>query len=274
MRTLQDLLWYGTQTSLFGALELESLMEARLQAGPFDAGEIAPDYLLSKQSGVGVITIKGPLLNTDSPLAAYFGITTYPAIRASLMSAVQDKSIKNILLHVDSGGGAVSGVADTGSLISRVGQVKPVTTFAGGDMGSAAYWLGVSASQRFATKTSIVGSIGVLAVHMDQSQALAKDGLKATVIRSGKYKALNNPYEPLSSLAKEQMQSRVDAAYRVFGDHVAASLGMTFAAMDDKIGQGREFFGQQAVDAGLVNGLASFDAIISKLASKNVDKLN
>ncbi len=266
---LNDQLWYGSQASYEAALELEASMQAR---GPFD-GEIDPNYLLSKQHGIGIVAIKGPLLNTDNPLAALFGIATYPAIRAALVAAAQDKEIKSILLHVDSGGGSVSGVADTADLISRVAQVKPVTAFAEGLMASAAYWLGVSAPQRFASKTAIVGSIGVLTVHVDRSEQLKQDGIKATVIRSGKYKALGHPLEPLSDTAKEHIQAQVDAAYKVFGDHVAAALGMSFEAMDKKVGQGRDFFGQQAVDVGLVDGLASFDALVSKLAgTKGVDK--
>jgi signal peptide peptidase SppA len=263
---LGEHLWYGTQASHQAAVALEASIGAQLRAGPFD-GEEDPNYLLSKVGGTAVISIKGPLLNSDNPMLAFFGVSTYPAIRRAVVAAAKDASIKNILLDVDSGGGSVSGVADTADLIARVDtKVKPVHTFAGGTMASAAYWLGVSGRTRAASQTSEVGSIGVLMVHFDRSKQLDEAGVKATVIRSGKYKAMENPFEPLSEDAKKQLQSIVDAAYQVFGDHVAARLGMTFAEMDRKVGQGRVFFGSQAKEAGLIGDITTIDAVLSRLA--------
>lgn len=268
---LRDTFWYGTQASYEAAVALEARAEERMRAGPFDDAE--PNYLLRKEGNVGVVSIKGPLINSDHPIYAFFGVATYPAIRRALVAAATDSSIKSILLDVDSGGGSVAGVDDTAELIKRIdAKVKPVVTYSD-TMASAALWLGITGRQRYASKTAIIGSIGVLMVHIDRTEQFKQEGLKATVIRSGKYKALLNPYEPLSDLAKAQVQEQIDAAYRVFGDHVASTLGMSFEAMDKKVGQGREFFGQKAVDAGLIDGIAPFDAILSALAEgKGVDK--
>lgn len=269
---LLESLWYGTQASFDAAVELEALVSEKLKAGPFDEPQ-EDNYLLQKIGKVGVVHIRGPLINSDSPILAFFGVSTYPAIRRALIGAAQDASIETILLNVNSGGGAVSGVADTGDLIRRIDAgLKPVHAFAD-SMASAAYWLGVSARRRSAASTAEVGSIGVLHVHLDRSKQLADAGVNPTITRSGKYKALVNPYEPLSDLAKAEIQNMVDTAYRVFGDHVAKSLSMTFEKMDRTIGQGRVFFGQQAADAGLVHEIASFDAVLGALASgKGVDK--
>jgi signal peptide peptidase SppA len=270
---LREPIWYGNEASYEAACALEARVAGQeLKAGIFD--DIPGDYLLQKQGSVGVISIKGPLINADNPILAFFGVATYPAIRRALVSAAKDADIKQIMLDIDSGGGAVSGVADTADLIATINsKVKPVTTFAGGTMASAAYWLGVSGGKRFASKTSEVGSIGVLTVHMDHSKELEKEGIKATVIRSGKFKALENPFEPLSETAREAIQARIDAAYQVFGDHVAKNLGMSFTEMDRKVGQGRVFFGAQAKDAGLVDDITTFDAVFSKASSAaSVDK--
>jgi signal peptide peptidase SppA len=271
---LRDPIWYGNEASYEAAVALEQRASAsqEMKAGFLD--DIPQDYLLQKQGSVGIVSIKGPLINSDNPIFALFGVSTYPAIRRAMIAAAKDSDIKQIMLDVDSGGGAVSGVADTADLIATINdKVKPVVTFAGGTMASAAYWLGVSGGQRFATKTSEVGSIGVLTVHVDRSKQLEQDGIKATVIRSGKFKALENPFEPLTDAARAEIQRRVDAAYQVFGDHVAEKLGMSFKDMDRKVGQGRVFFGVEAKDVGLVGDIASFDAVFSKISSAaSVDK--
>jgi ClpP class serine protease len=114
---------------------------------------------------------------------------------------------------------------------------------------------------------SVVGSIGVIAVHQEFSKQLAAAGVTVKVLRAGKYKALATPVEPLSSAAEAQMQARLDAVYQVFVEHVAESRGVTFAQAD-KMAQGREFFGREALDAGLVDGITTLGAVIGGLQKK------
>jgi signal peptide peptidase SppA len=271
---LNDPLWYGTEASFYEAVALERRFEAQAQmsAGPFD--DVPEDYLLQKQGNIGLINIAGPLINADHPILAFFGVATYPAIRRAVVSAAKDAAIDHIVLAVDSGGGAVNGVVDTAELIARVNaKVKPVTTMAHGTMASAAYWLGASAEKVHASKTSITGSIGVLMVHLDRTKQLEDAGIKPTVLRAGKYKALLNPFEKPTDAALEQQQAQLDAAYRLFVQHVADARGVDYDQADRKMAQGREFFGAAAVDAGLIDSITTLDAVLSALAErKGVDK--
>jgi len=273
---LRDVLWYGTRASLDQAIRLDEAAAHIEASSPAHAEEDGPkqDYLLDVQGPIGTISIKGPLVNADNWITQLLGMSTYPAIRRALVSAAQNQDIRQILLDVDSGGGAVAGVDDTAQLIKQINaKVKPVTTFADGMMASAAYWLGSTASKVYASKTSMIGSIGVLTTHIDRTQQLANEGIKATVLRAGKYKALANPLEPLSEAAREQIQAQLDAAYQIFVQHVADSRGVSYATADQKMAQGREFFGAAALDAGLLDGISSFDAVMSQLTkSASVDK--
>jgi hypothetical protein len=109
------------------------------------------------------------------------------------------------------------------------------------------------------------GSIGVVAVHQEMSKMLKDIGITATVIRSGKYKALGNPLEPLSEEAKAEMKGQVDYLSNIFDQHVADQRGTTAKVVNEKMGQGRVFIGQQAKDVGLVDAITSFDAMVSKI---------
>src|SRR4051812_26587465 len=129
---LRDPIWYGNEASYEAAVALEQRASAsqEMKAGFLD--DIPQDYLLQKQGSVGIVSIKGPLINSDNPIFALFGVSTYPAIRRAMIAAAKDSDIKQIMLDVDSGGGAVSGVADTADLIATINdKVKPVVTFAG-----------------------------------------------------------------------------------------------------------------------------------------------
>lgn len=273
---IQEQVWAGTEASLSEYFKLSEAMEAKLVAGmpgmPDNEEDKCKPYLLNVQDGVGIISIRGPLTNRDNWMTRMFEVSTYPAIREALVSAANDAEVKQILLDIDSGGGAVSGVADVANLISTIhAKVKPVTSFTDGTMASAAYWLGCSGGNVYASKVATVGSIGVIATHMEQSKMLKDEGIGVTVMRSGKYKALANSVEPLTAAAKEQMQSQLDAAYQVFVQHVAEARNTSYDHADQQMAQGREFFGSQGVSAGLIDGVESFDSLFSRISSDTID---
>jgi signal peptide peptidase SppA len=268
-----DLIWAGTEASLNAWREAQE--RGKLLAntpGKDDDRESAP-RLLSVRGGVGLVRISGPLTCEDSWLNALFGITSYNDIRSALSAAAADPDVKSILLDVDSGGGSVNGCMDTATFVRTIDKkIKPVVTYSGGTMASAAYWIGAAARKVFAGPTAVLGSIGVLSTHVDRSKMNEKEGVKVTVLRAGKYKALANPFEPLSDAARESVQSRLDATYDVFLDQVAAYRGQTKSFVDSRMAQGREFVGKDAVTVHLADGICSFDTIFANLLRKSLDK--
>ena len=270
--TFPEVLWAGTEHSLALAMEAHD----RMMAGAFsdddeeDDDEVPFNY--SVQGEVGIIAIKGSLTNRDSWYNRYIGVTSYGDIRNALTYAAGQSGIKAILLDIDSGGGAVNGVADASSLIQLIDKnVKPIYAFTDGTMCSAAYWLGCSARETYSSNVSTVGSIGVIATHMEYSKAMKEAGIGVTVIRAGEFKALVNSVEPLSDKAKTQLQTQLNSAYQVFLEHVADCRNTTVNLCDANMAQGREFFGKDALAAGLVDGIESFDSVMTKISVKLLD---
>ncbi len=269
MNIKEERCWAGSTASYESALAAE----VKLLAGDYPQQEDDTEdpeedpRLLEVSDGLAVITIHGPLVNSDSPCLEWFGLTGYPEIRDAVLAAVSDPEVKQILLDIDSGGGAVSGCADTATLIREATKVKPVTTYAD-TMCSAAYWLGCAAGKVYSSKASVVGSIGVKATFREYSKQNAMEGITVTVIRAGKYKALADPNEPLTKEAEAQIQAIADANYEVFVDHVAKMRGRTYEYTDKTMADGQEFIGQAAVDVGLTDGVTTFDAVIGGLRKK------
>lgn len=256
-------LWAGTIDSLHEAQAASEKMAAMTDVN-------APvSERLSIVGGVGVIQISGSLVNNDSPWNKYMGVTSYNDIRSALAEAVGNPLIKQIVLDINSGGGAVSGITDTAALIAQINKfVKPVVAYTGGVMASGAYWLGASAGRIVASDVAVVGSIGVITSHMDYSKMYEDDGVKATVIRAGKYKQLNSPLEPLSDIGLSEIQSQLEQVYSVFVQHVADSRSVSYSVADTQMAQGREFIGASALTAGLVDSVSTFDALMSELVTK------
>lgn len=275
MWKLHNSLWAGDEASLAAAEKAEAQV---LAAGPegmraaMRNDDEDPNLLTQQAGNVAVISIRGPLIDAgiSNRWASMIGVTTYAAIREAALAAATDPHTAAILLDINSGGGSVAGCVETADLLSTIkAKVKPIYTYGDSMMASAAYWLG-SVGQKIAIgRATTAGSIGVIYVHMERGKQLESMGVTPTVFRAGKYKALGQPVEPLTDDAKAQIQDRLDNTYTTFVDHVAAERGKAYSVVDQSMAQGREFYGQAAVQAGLVDQVSTFDAFLADVQGRH-----
>ncbi len=134
------------------------------------------------------------------------GMTSYEQIEVQVKQALEDSSIETILLDIDSPGGEVNGIFDLADFIYSARAKKRIVAIANDDAYSAAYAIASSAEKIFLTRTSGVGSIGVIASHIDQSGFDEKCGIKYTTIFTGKRKNDLNPHEPISSESLKSLE--------------------------------------------------------------------
>lgn len=264
-----SVLWAGTQQSLDAARASTMQM---IMAGVYDSpDEEDPEdcpYNYELVGDIGVITIKGGLTNRDSWVNRYYGLMSYNEIRAAFVYGAKDVNAKRLAMIVTSGGGAVEGCDDTAQLIALIGQFKQVDTYAQGTMASAAFWIGMQGKKKVCSSTSLLGSIGVLMQHMEYSKLLKEMGISAEILRAGEFKALVNQIEPLTEAARKQAQTMLDATYNVFISAVASAYNTTAAIADATMGQGREFVGQAAVDAGLASGVTTLSEFLGGIQAE------
>lgn len=217
--------------------------------------------------GVAIVPVHGVVEQHES-IWSMLGLgASTETIGNRLDAAMADKSVKAIVLDVDSPGGTVPGVQELADKIYAASYEKPIVAVANSLMASAAYWIGSAAGKVFAAPGADVGSIGVYSVHMDWSEALANEGIKVTVTKAGKYKAEGNPYEPLSEEAADYEQQQVNAIYSEFVGAVARGRGVSAAKVREDFGQGRTMLATQAASVGLVNGVESLSSVVSRLSS-------
>ena len=253
--------WYGTEKSYDAVLDAQVQLKAMLKANPgLDAFD--PPSLLEVEDGVGLVSIAGSLINGSAGWMTMFGVTGYDDIAEALLEGVSDKSVKSIVLKVNSPGGDAKGVRQLGDLIKNVGTVKPVNVHAD-TIGSAAYWLGSAGGHITLDEMGLAGSIGALIVHTDRSKQLEQDGVKKTIIRAGINKALANPIEPLTDEARAGLQEIVDTSRDLFVNAVAENRGVTAATVESSFGQGKEFMGHKAVAVGLVDKVGTLEDAIA-----------
>jgi len=216
--------------------------------------------------GIAIIPVIGTLVRRTVGLEAESGLTSYAGIGQQLSAALADSAVKAILLDIDSPGGEAGGVFDLADQIVAARKTKPIWASANDDAFSAAYAVAAAASKIYVSRTGGVGSIGVIAMHLDQSQADADEGLKYTAIYAGAHKNDMTPHEPLSDPARATIQTEVDRVYEIFATSVAHMRGMGIEAV--KATEAGLFFGEDAVTAGLADKLGTFSDALGDLSKK------
>lgn len=212
---------------------------------------------------VAVIPIHGTLVRRTTGLEAVSGLASYTSIAAQLDAALASPEVAAILLDVDSPGGESGGVFDLADRIRAGVQVKPVWAVANDMAFSAAYALASAASRVFVARTGGIGSIGVIAMHIDQSVKDAKDGVRYTAVFAGERKNDLNPHEPISDEAHAVLKAEVDRVYDLFVETVARHRGLDADAV--RATEAGLFFGPDAVGAGLADAVGGFDDALSQL---------
>jgi signal peptide peptidase SppA len=254
-------------THLRGELpDLESI-EARI--GRPLKNERAP---YSVEGTTAIIPIEGVIGKKMNLFADISGGTSSQLVEKDFQTALADPAVKSILLVIDSPGGQVDGTENLANVIHAArGKGKPIVALGDGLMASAAYWIGSSAHEVYASDRSAkIGSIGVVATHEDYSKAEQNAGIKVTEISAGKYKRVASEHEPLSQDGRTTIQAMVDHVYSNFIDSVARNRGVGSQKVADDMADGRIFLGTQAVNAGLVDGIATQAALVRVLNDRAV----
>jgi signal peptide peptidase SppA len=221
------------------------------------------------KAAVAVVPVMGVLSHRANLLSEYSGGTSTEKLAHDIRMLAANDSIASIVLDLDSEGGNVEGITELWKEIYDARQRKNVVAVANAMAASAAYWLGSAATEFVATPSGSVGSIGVLHVHAEQSQALEESGIKMTITKAGKYKGEGSPFEPLTDDAKDFIQGRVDEAYSMFVRDVAKGRGVTPSEVRKGYGQGRLLGAKEAKELGMIDRIATLDETISRLASKD-----
>lgn len=215
---------------------------------------------------IAVLPIYGTLVRRTFGIEADSGLTSYTAIADQLDAALANPAVAAILLDIDSPGGEAGGLFDLAARIRTSSQLKPIWAVANEMAYSAAYALAASTQRIFVPRTAGVGSVGVIAMHLDQSARDMQQGLRYTAVFAGERKNDLNPHQPLTDAAQSVLQAEVDRLYQLFVETTAQYRRLSPEMV--RATQAGIFFGEEAVSLGLADNLGSFDDAVKELASQ------
>ncbi|MCL1629913.1 S49 family peptidase [Roseibaca sp. V10] len=243
-----------------------SLLAGGLADGYRQHGE-APYPIID---GIAVIEISGVLIHRGGWVGQSSGQTSYEGIAAQIEAAASDPAVRGLALEIDSFGGEVAGVFDLADRIRALRGTKPVWAFVAEHAFSAGYVLASQADRILLPRTGAVGSIGVVVLHADMSGQLDQDGVRVTLIHSGRHKVDGNPYEPLPEGVRGDIQREIDVLRFLFAETVAAGRTGRLSEEAAMATEAATYRGADAVAAGiadevtdLARGFAAFRQMIA-----------
>ncbi len=206
--------------------------------------------------GVAIIPVFGELVNRVG-IGWEFGFMSYEWLGEQLRAALADPEARGILLDMDSPGGEASGAMEAAATVWQAAEQKPIVAFINGLAASAAYAIASGATRIVTIPSGMLGSIGVVLLHVDRSEALAKAGLKLTLIQAGAFKTDYSGLRALPDDAKARIQASVNEMYGFFVRTVSMHRGLSEVAV--RATEGGIFMGAKAVSLGLADAVGTFN---------------
>lgn len=219
---------------------------------------------------VARITVEGMIVEgagSNNPLGMQEKMATSGDIANAIMEAAESKSIKAILLRVNSPGGTPTAAETIHRAVirARTEYRKPVIVSMGGMAASGGYWISAPADRIYALPATLTGSIGVVGGKFDASGLWEKLDINWEQVNYGKNSAMWSFNSAFSPSEQERFEASLDKVYSAFTKRVADGRKLTPEQVE-KIAKGHVWTGRQAKDLGLVDLLGGEDVALDSVA--------
>ena len=222
-----------------------------------------------------LIDIDGPISNRPKKTLVGFRSDTgmVDRIREILKKAEKDKNIKGILLRVNSPGGTVTSSDIIYHEIKSFKERFKVKVYVSviDVAASGGYYVALAGDRIMVHPTSLVGSIGVLALKLNLESLMDKVGVEWEVVKSSKKKDFMSPFRPLTKEERVLFQETIDRYYDRFVDLVVLNRDGLDVKKVRALADGRVYNARQALNNHLVDSIGYLKDLV-ELAKKELDQ--
>ena len=186
--------------------------------------------------------------------------------------AFQNKRNKAVVLVINSPGGSPVQSEFLADRIINLSKEKniPVITFVEDVAASGGYWLACAADEIFASKASIIGSIGVISAGFGFDKALNKIGVDRRIYTAGKNKSLLDPFSPEKKDDIKRLKNLQTKLHDHFISFIKLRRGKKIDLKNKDLFTGMFWSGQEALELGLIDGIGQVNSILKDRFGNNV----
>ncbi|ABS08847.1 protease SohB [Shewanella baltica] len=183
----------------------------------------------------------------------------------SAILAIAEKG-DEVVVNVESGGGMVHGYGLASSQLDRLRQADiPLTVCVDKVAASGGYMMACVANKIYAAPFAIVGSIGVVAQLPNFNRLLKKHEIDYEQHTAGNFKRTLTVFGENSDEGRQKFQEELEETHVLF----KAFVGKYRPELDlVKVATGEHWYGQQAIELGLVDAISTSDDVIMSLAAE------
>lgn len=194
-------------------------------------------------------------------------------IADEIKKAREEKSIKAIVLRINSGGGSALMSDIIWREVYLTKKVKPIVVSMGNYAASGGYYIACAADIIVAQPSTLTGSIGAFGIIPNVEKFLSnKIGITTDQVKTNQHADIISITRPMDNYQKEVLQKGIESVYATFVQRVAEGRDVSVEAIDS-IAQGRIWTGADAYQIGLVDTLGGLDLAI-RIAAKNANLKN
>jgi protease-4 len=205
---------------------------------------------------VGLLYLDGDIVDGRSqhiPLLDERLVGSYSMVDA-IEELRDDPTVRAVVLRIESPGGSSLASDLMWRALTLLAKKKPLVVSMGTVAASGGYYVASASRDIFALPLTITGSIGVFYGKADVSGLLDKIGVSVDTYKTAPRADAESMYRGFTADEERELERKVDQFYGTFLDRVAAGRGMRKDDVD-RVGRGRVWVGQQAIDHGLVDHL-------------------
>jgi signal peptide peptidase SppA len=214
-----------------------------------------------------IIPVHGILVPRRFAIEACEEVMSYELLRTQISKGLNDDSVSEIVLDLNSGGGNAQGAFEVAEFIYQSRSIKPIRCVVNFNAFSGAYLIAAACSEIIVSDTSGVGSIGVYSKRLDLTKFYEDQGVKIHTFYRGDRKIDFHPDTELSEEERENIDKKMESTYQKFVNAVAKYRDMTVEAVIAT--QADCFEGQQGIELGLADRMASPQDAINQI-SQNI----
>ncbi len=224
-------------------------------------------------SGTSLLPWRRPRLNVivlHGIIAARAGMLNSDSARPLIEKGFAGNGRRPVLLDIESPGGSPVQSDLIAAMIRRQADRAGVRVHAViREVGaSGGYWLACAADEIHANPMSIVGSIGVVGGGFGFPELLGRLGVERRIYTSGTNKARLDPFSPEKPEDVAFAKDLMDKLHVRFKDWVRSRRGRRLKAPDDTLFDGGYMLGEQALAAGLIDGLSTVEDLVRDLGGE------
>lgn len=200
---------------------------------------------------IGIVEIEGVILESETVVKKIRELESRP-------------DVKGIILRINSPGGAAAPSQEIFSELTRIKETKTVYASISSVAASGGYYVAIGARKIYANPGSLTGSIGVIMQSFNVEKLMNRLGISVETIKSGKNKDIGSVFRSMKSTERKLLESVIEDTHRQFVSAVQQNRSIDPEKLKT-LADGRVFTGKQALQHGLIDGLASFRETVDEM---------